>query len=520
MHPSTWTQLKDQWANPADVLTVLMIIGGDVVRTALAQSTGTLFTPVCFSFGWVAYAFMALIAVIGDGRLLPPPDYAVKVFNLNSGYVRDNKNWVIGRIMRDHEAKISKAYRCERGIRITIYDAKRNKNVWTKFSYDWTHVFGLFWMVVQLAVAAIPAGIDGDWTVLLVTGVGTCLALVHSALPQWTAEKLPNRQHANFIFALTTGNGSKDIMIVKGQGCCLHLEEFAVTDTPRNARPWEKFSKYKPLDVVSPGKPLTRTASGFLLYGTREALGIPLAFWITLLTSVSQTLIWLALLITVASIRSHTWYLLLVGCIGMFQNGIIAAIERPPSARNLPISRTIDGPVAKDGVIIRDRVMDALMDLTVELGSMDYVRPLVREFFPGSLRPEEHDWWAGNKSAYDSQRMEEQNFRGIPAGKDVDTQAAQAGIAHEIHEERLRDAPSHLRSTFDEKRMSPAFPSSSDPASPRMSARLIGDNKKGKKPKSVSFASTKGKEVERPGARGALFGATIEMDQDLEFGMN
>jgi hypothetical protein len=32
--------LGGQWANPADVSTILMVIGGDVVQKALAQSTG------------------------------------------------------------------------------------------------------------------------------------------------------------------------------------------------------------------------------------------------------------------------------------------------------------------------------------------------------------------------------------------------------------------------------------------------------------------------------------------------
>ncbi|KAK7738334.1 hypothetical protein SLS53_006144 [Cytospora paraplurivora] len=336
------------------------------------------------------------------------------VFNLNSGYVRDNKNWVIGRIVRDHETRISKEHPCDRGIRITIYDGKPNKNTLTKFSYDWIHAFGLFWIVVQLGIAAIPAALDGDWSVFLVTGVGTCLAQGHGTLPQWTAEKLPNRQNAKFIFALTTGNGSKDIMIIKGHGCCLHLEEFAVTDTPRNARPWEKFSKYKPSQIHSPVEMLTRTCSVILSYATREWLGIPLGFWYTLLASVLQTLIWIALLITVASIKTNTWYLLVVGFIGMFQNGIIGAIGRPPESRNLPISMSIDGPVAKQGVIIRNRVMEALMDLTGELGSKEYVKPLCKEFFPGDLRPEEDQWWNGSKSAHEQQRIEERSSRGIP----------------------------------------------------------------------------------------------------------
>ena len=63
-----------------------MVVGGDVVQNAFAQGTGKLYTPVCFSFGCVAYAFTTLVGIIGDGRLLPRPDYPAKVLNLGSGY--------------------------------------------------------------------------------------------------------------------------------------------------------------------------------------------------------------------------------------------------------------------------------------------------------------------------------------------------------------------------------------------------------------------------------------------------
>ena len=62
--------MASQWANPSDITAVVMIIGGDVVQKALAQTTGCLFAPVCFSFGWVAYSIMSLIEILGGGRLL------------------------------------------------------------------------------------------------------------------------------------------------------------------------------------------------------------------------------------------------------------------------------------------------------------------------------------------------------------------------------------------------------------------------------------------------------------------
>jgi hypothetical protein len=121
---STEHQLLGQWENPSDVLSVLLIIGGDIVQKALAQASGGYFTPVCFSFGWVAYSFNALVSIIGDGRLLPEPDHTVKVFNLKNGYVRENRNWIVGRVLRDNTIRLNKIRPLGgNGIRISVYDA-------------------------------------------------------------------------------------------------------------------------------------------------------------------------------------------------------------------------------------------------------------------------------------------------------------------------------------------------------------------------------------------------------------
>jgi hypothetical protein len=44
-------EFSDQWKNPGDVFSVLLILGGDVVARALAQLAGSPVTPVAFSFG-------------------------------------------------------------------------------------------------------------------------------------------------------------------------------------------------------------------------------------------------------------------------------------------------------------------------------------------------------------------------------------------------------------------------------------------------------------------------------------
>lgn len=43
--------LRSQWTHPGDVFSVLLILGPDVVRRALAQLAGGALTPVAFSFG-------------------------------------------------------------------------------------------------------------------------------------------------------------------------------------------------------------------------------------------------------------------------------------------------------------------------------------------------------------------------------------------------------------------------------------------------------------------------------------
>lgn len=402
---STWQQLVTQWTHPSDVLSVLLIIGGDIVQTALAQTSGEWFTPVCFSFGWVAYSFTALINIIGEGRLLPQPDYPVKVFNLQSGYTRENKNWVIGRLLRDNEAFVSKNHVLGNdGLRISIYDALPASEA---RKIGRSQIFGLAVIIVQHGIAAIPLGIDGEWGILLVTAAGTCLALVAGALPQWKAEKLPNRQKTKKSFALTSGNGSRDIMVIHGCGEGLDLEELSASESPRTGRPWEKFPLLSTIVRDPEGRPLRRVGSDLQVREARSVWEFPLGFWITRVVCALQSLCWLALLITVAGLKTNTWYLLLVGGIGMFQNAVLAAVERRPARRNLPL-------VLRDTIKTK-KVMDGLMDLEVTYPGSG--RHLAYEFFPGKLRKQEESWWLGDREPYDDERWKNVEVRGIPRGR-------------------------------------------------------------------------------------------------------
>ena len=54
-----------QWHNPSDILSLLLIVGPEVVKNAVAQLNGRVVTPIAFSFGWVAYAVSALLSTVG-----------------------------------------------------------------------------------------------------------------------------------------------------------------------------------------------------------------------------------------------------------------------------------------------------------------------------------------------------------------------------------------------------------------------------------------------------------------------
>lgn len=406
---STASILGAQWTNPSEVTTVLMIIGGDVVQKALAQTTGCWYTPVCFSFGWVPYSFTALISVLGDGRLLPEPDVGCKVINLNSGYARDNKNWVIGRLLRDSEAHVQRLKPPgNEAIRISIWEAVENPKKPTEHRYWSIHAWGLLFMTLQLGLAIVPLRLYGDWSILLITGVGTILSIIMGALPQWTAEKLPNRQHSKSIFALTVGNGSRDVMVIQGDGKCLDLEELSVSETPRSGRPWKKFNSPEPLDPKKTWpKPrqIRRTTSDLL--ATKLRGGFPMGFLVTYAACAIQSILWLVLLVSVSALESHTWFLLGVGFIGMFQNAVLAAAEIKPEHRNLPLRYV-------ETIVGMRKVMDGLMDFHIHYHCGQH---LVREFFPGILQPPEEEWWKGERNAYDDDREKHMDTRGPPQSR-------------------------------------------------------------------------------------------------------
>lgn len=55
------------------------------------------------SAGWVAYSVSTVVSAVGENRLMPVTDCPCKVISSESGYVRDNASWIIGRMVRDFD---------------------------------------------------------------------------------------------------------------------------------------------------------------------------------------------------------------------------------------------------------------------------------------------------------------------------------------------------------------------------------------------------------------------------------
>ncbi|KAF2804735.1 uncharacterized protein BDZ99DRAFT_368419, partial [Mytilinidion resinicola] len=355
-----------QWGKPQGVLAILLLLGGDVVQKALSQTSGGAVTPVCFSFGWVGYSLKALTSITGDGRLLPEPDHLVKVYNIETGYVRENRNWVIGRLTRDSIIHLNNSKPLENeALRISVYDAQPDTGNAAIAGHGNALYSAIVTALLQCVVAYKPVHTDGDWSAMTTLTAGTALALIAGGLPQWQAEKLACRRNSKKVFALTAGNGSRDIMIIRGNGNCLDLEDLATPELPRSKR-----------------------ALAITVFGT------PLGFAITIVVAALQGLCWLAILISIAGVGSNNWYLIVVGGLGMVQNLFAAGMSRNPARRNIPLKHV--------ETITSAKVMDGLMDAEVTYKNTGYA--LLEEFFPGYLRAEETQWWDGETSAYDNKR--------------------------------------------------------------------------------------------------------------------
>ncbi|GAB1316938.1 hypothetical protein MFIFM68171_07148 [Madurella fahalii] len=371
--------LRSQWQNPADVLSLLMLIGGDVVQKSIAQLFGfylqpsprfprIYLTPVAFSFGWVAYAFVSLILAISDKQLMPStPDTPSVVINARTGFSRTNNSWLLGRVLRDHELRIDacpgplaarlSALNADRAelehaglehhaplrtsLRIDIFTDDGGQGTLPRVDRVW--ILGWATIVLQLAIAGLPWALYGDWAVFLVTAAGTLLALATGSLRQWALEKWPGRRlnprppsEAPVITDPETGAGA---------GAAHHLHPGPVPEAKTDSA-GKKKCQCRP-------KPATKTicltrGNGHLnvlvILGSAAAWDLE-----TLATARSESCpetvwclgimaaAWVCLLISVAALEENTWFLVAVGGLGMVQNLYASSAPRSPESMGIAL---------------------------------------------------------------------------------------------------------------------------------------------------------------------------------------
>ncbi|KAI0704645.1 hypothetical protein C8Q76DRAFT_179212 [Earliella scabrosa] len=405
----TFSAQASSWQSPEDILSILMLIGGDIVQRAVAQLAGTgpgPFCPVAFSFGWLAYSVSALTSAVGDGRLLPKPDCPMYVVNAKTGYTRENASWVLGRLLRDKEARKFKGGSLTVAFYRTSADPARRAGTPAR---DWVYWSGVAVIFAQLAIATIPGPLHGNWIVLIVTVGGTLLALVGGGLGQWREEKYAARQvdpvRGRDVVVLTRGNGSAFAMVVVSDRTGIRLEDLAAGRDKRRL--------------------VTAVLTGSLF------------------------LLWIVLLLTVEGLEGDAWYLLAVGGLGMVQNVIAAGATRSADALGFHFEEG-----SKEDTIKEQKVMVTLMKAEErEPGVGLSLLPL---FFPGELWPEEQAYWDRKKKERGEQELERRarKMRGEPKLEEKD-----AATAH------VQEAPSrgHRRNdtaiTFVEDASPPRSPS-------------------------------------------------------------
>jgi hypothetical protein len=340
--------LRTQYNFPKEILAVLSIIGGDIIQKACAQEAGTSrITPVAFSFGWVAYAFSALMSAFSDGSLMPETDVPSVVIDVNAGHSRRNESWVLGRLIRDLELDHQ---RKDGGLGIYFYKAKHATGKPCRSLSDWF----MFVVVVgfQFALAVLPIIYDHtNWSILYVTGAGTLLAFCSGSLPSWTREKYNEgapKARPGRTFALTRGNGHGHVFVItiEGEQGKRVVVPFDLLATIPRANPepgshgrWRRFS-----------------------------IGI-------------LALCWVVVLIAVGGMEKDTWMLLLIGGVGMLQNVWVAGRTRNPCEHGIPLEY--------DDKVERERGVEAVLD-DAEKKLPGLGLALLEHFFPAGVNHDHH----------------------------------------------------------------------------------------------------------------------------------
>ncbi|KAL7957428.1 hypothetical protein V8C34DRAFT_285572 [Trichoderma compactum] len=372
---STANDFRDQWTNPSDIFSLLLLVGGDVIQKALAQFTLNRFRPMAFSFGWVAYAFSHLLFAVGNLKALPDPDCPCTITRASSSPTTSaNQSWLLGRLVRNHEywsvPLIKDALNSGRisdqdvsvnssmetysprpkGLQIFIYKFVPNSPVNRSLSKDWPWFSGLITTLMQLGIAAIPAGLYGEWEILLITAGGTALAYATAHFSGYSTFHDHRSRDSRTVFTLTEGNGSRTaIVFIKDSNIGVDLEHLTRVES-------------------TGGSQILRIA----------AASVQLVFWV-------------ALLITVSGLKTHTWFMVAVGALGMMQNLVLAGAPRTPEALGIPVELV--------RVVGSHGVMDTLLILEAKVPYAG--KALLPIYFPGRLRESEIEKWEALESKHE-----------------------------------------------------------------------------------------------------------------------
>ncbi|KAL7795496.1 hypothetical protein V8C43DRAFT_279245 [Trichoderma afarasin] len=363
---TTANDFRDQWTNPSDIFSLLLLVGGDVIQKALAQFTLNRFRPMAFSFGWVAYAFSHLLFAVGNLKALPDPDCPCTITRASSMPTSStNQSWLLGRLVRNHDywsvPLIKEAIKAGRiseldtamyesmelftrlnGLQIFVYKFVQSSPVNRSLSKDWPWFSGLITTLIQLGIAALPAGLYGEWEILLITAGGTALAYATAHFSGYNPFLSSRALSGRAVFTLTEGNGSRTaIVFIKDTGIGVDLERLTRVE-------------------FTGGNQILRIA----------AASVQLVFWV-------------ALLITVSGLKTHTWFMVAVGALGMMQNLVLAGAPRTPEALGMPVQ-------LEEVVGLRE-VMDTLLELESKVPYAG--KTLLPIYFPGRLREHEIASW-------------------------------------------------------------------------------------------------------------------------------
>lgn len=304
---------------------------------------------------WVAYAVGSLSTAIGDGVFLPAPESGGLIVNvgdvdkhdrriIGSGDRRDNRAWMIGRLIRDLQIKTERAKKridkdlLDAGLLVTIYQLDhctgksykpgRPKKDWLWWSFAWA-------IPCQLVVACVPWIVSRNWSIFLITSVGNVLAMLTASLP--SMRKATFRKHSRQSYALTRGNGHKHVFII------IPNTTRAYVDGESNKK---KHASLLPhLEDMASSRESASTATRIL--------------------SAVSAVLWVLLLLAIAGLKSDTWYLFGAGMVGMIVNVLLSGYPRDPAAYGLPLVQVMDGEFGFKKQVDDDRlgVQDVLLQL-------------------------------------------------------------------------------------------------------------------------------------------------------------